>query len=118
MRAIVKDITRAEHPRFDSVSGASVATPVIEFAVEYRHDNGDLHSVQRYAFLPEEFQDATVFNRQAEIMQREIDDAIRTAQQRDEAIAVIKPVDDKVAALRQSFKLDLGEKLPLNDLKG
>jgi hypothetical protein len=115
MKAVVKNVVREEHPRTDSVSGVGVSTQVIAIEVDYLHDNGDLYCSQRYAYLPEELQDLTIFDRQAYAFQVEIDEAVRQTQAKNEEVARLRPVDDKVASLRNHFKLNLGDQIPIND---
>lgn len=115
MKAVIKDIIKEENPRLDTVSGASVPTPVVVVEVEYYHDSGELHSSSRHAFLPEEITDLSIFDRQAEIMQRDIEDAKRQTVVQQEYDERHKPADDKVAELRKHFKLDFADQVPLGE---
>lgn len=115
MKAVVKDIVKEENPRLDTVSGASVPTPVVVVEVEYYQDDGVLHSSARHAFLPEEISDLSIFDRQAEIMQRDIEDAKRQTAVQDAYTVAHKPADDKVAELRKHLNLTFADNVPLGD---
>lgn len=117
MRAEVKNVFKAEHPRLDLVSGTSVPTPVVVIEVDYFHDNGDYHSSASHAFEPHEV-DPEYFNRQAEIMQREIDELVERARVQSVLQERHKPADDAVEAMRKHFKLDFKDEVPLADRRG
>jgi hypothetical protein len=108
MKAVVKSIDKAEQG----------GVPVVEVAVDYTQDDGAFHSTQRYAFTPDQLEDMTIFDRQAFSMQNQIEDAIAVAAEKEKVKAINKPVEDKVSALRNHFKLDFAEQIPMNDVQG
>jgi hypothetical protein len=108
MKATVKSIDKAEQG----------GVPVVEVEVDYTQDDGTFHSTQRYAFTPDQLEDTAIFDRQAFSMQNQIDDAIVTAAEKVRVAAINKPVDDKVSTLRNHFKLEFKEQVPMNDVQG
>jgi|ERR1017187_1874 hypothetical protein len=103
MKAVVKEITKAHHG----------GKPVIEIDVEYQREDGSWYSSQRYAY--EETPDMTLFDQQARSLQNDLDDAVEVAAIREQVAAIEKPVDDQITALRNHFKLDFAEQIPVND---
>lgn len=114
MKAVIKNVLKETNPRLNPENGQTVDTPVVVVEVEYQSDDGAFHSAARHAFLPDEV-DPAVFDRQAEVMQRDIDDAARRERERLELAAVHAPVDNKIDELKNHFKLNFTDAVPLGD---
>lgn len=101
MKSVVRDVSKVGS--------------MVEVLVGFQTDAGEFHSEQRYAFPPESLEDVTIFDQQARAMQIEIDNKIEVAAEKERQALIDKPIEDKISELRQHFKLNLAEQIPLNE---
>ena len=115
MKAVIKDVRKEVHPRLTEEELNH--TPVVVVEVDYVDDAGKVVHKANHSFLPEQIDKDThtLFDRQAEIMQRDVEDRER----REKAAALVTaehaPADEKVDLLRKQFSLEFSEKIPLED---
>jgi len=78
--------------------------------VDFVDDNGNLALTQTYAHLPEDF-DGSVFQRQADVMQADIEDLKRREEHLKRVAEEEAPADDAI----RKFKLEFGDKIVLRE---
>jgi len=108
MKAVIRNIGKQYLPHNVDADGRNRLHIVTE--VDFVDDAGKVVHSQNYAHLPEDF-DGAYFQRQADVMQGDIDD-LKTRAERDAKRAVEeKPADDAI----RKFKLEFGEQIQLRD---
>ncbi len=113
MKAILREAKKELLARFDADSGENRQTLMVTATVDFMTDDGVLHHQQKYAHLPADI-DPDYYQRQADVMQADIDQAAAAATAKA-LTAQQEVVAD--AALNKIQHLVLGEELHIHEEK-
>jgi hypothetical protein len=112
MKAVIRNLTKEYLPH--PLSGERSLHVVAE--VDFTDDAGKVVHSQKYAHLPENV-DPEYYQRQADVMQNDLDLTAKWAKEAVQKSAEEKPADDAIQKIRQHHKLDLHEEMPIHDVK-
>ena len=112
MKAVIKKLTKNSLPH--PVSGEPALHVIAE--VDFTDDAGNIVHTQQYGHLPEQV-DPEYYQRQADVMQQDLDLTAKWAAEAERKAANEKAADEAIAAIRQHYKLNFHEEVPINDVK-
>jgi hypothetical protein len=84
--------------------------------VDFLDDAGKIVHSQEYAHLPEDA-DPEYYQRQADVMQSDLDLTKRWAEEAARKAAEEAPADAAIERIRQRHKLEFHEEIPIHDVK-
>ena len=108
MKAVIRNIGKQHLPHNVDANGNNRLHIVTE--VDFVDDAGKVVHSQNYAHLSEDF-DGEYFQRQADVMQGDIEDLKQRAASEVARAEQEKPADEKI----RKFKLEFGEQIQLRD---
>jgi hypothetical protein len=108
MKAVIRNIDKQYLPHNVDAEGKNKLHIVTN--VDFVNDAGEVVHSQGYAHLPEDF-DGAYFQRQADVMQGDIEDLKTRAAMAEKRAAEEKPADDAI----RKFKLEFGDQIQLRD---
>ena len=108
MKAIIRSISKQYLPHNQDEKGNNRLHIVTE--VDFVDDAGKLVHSQNYAHLHEDF-DGASFQRQADVMRRDIDDLKRRAEKEAARAEEEQTADEKI----RKFKLEFSEQIQLRE---
>ena len=112
MKAVIRALTKKRLPH--PLSGELALHVAAE--VDFLDDAGTVVHSQEYAHLPADA-DPEYYQRQADVMQNDLDLTERWAKEVAQKAAEEAPADAAIEKIRQHHKLEFHEEVPVHDTK-